>query len=296
MISDLQTVQAFWDTNPCGSRLSEITERHGYFAEIETRRYLHESHIPRIAKFNEFRGKRVLEIGTGIGTDGLQFQSHGADYVGIDLTFAGQELAKEQFGLAGYEGKLSVANAESMPLSDNSFDHIYSFGVIHHSPSTESIVNEMYRVLKPGGTFCVMVYNRSSINYYVEIMFLRKSFRWLLYPSFMPGLLSKLFGFDRSKLERHRQLLISNPKISKQDWISINTDGPDCPLAKVYNRKEAEELFSKFCDVRNEVWFFDRSHWSFLGRWMPDALAAFFGRRWGWHRVVYGSKPWLING
>jgi len=295
-VNNIETVQAFWDANPCGSGFSELVDRAGYFAEIEARRYSHESHIPRIARFNEFRGRRVLEIGTGIGTDGLQFQSHGADYVGLDLTFSGQQLAKEQFRLAGFDGKLSVANAEIMPLSDDSFDHIYSFGVIHHSPSTEAIVDEMYRVLKPNGTFCVMVYNRSSINYYIEIMCLRKVFRWILYPSFAPGVLATLLRFDRDKLERHRELLISKPNLTKQEWVSMNTDGPECPLAKVYSRKEAVKLFEKFSDLRSEVWFFDRSHWSFLGRLLPNSLTSFLGRRWGWHRLVYGRKQIKLDG
>src|ERR1041385_7566511 len=106
----IRTVQSFWDANPCGSRLSVQTGRAEYFAEIEAMRYAHEPHIPKIAKFKDFRGKRVLEIGTGIGTDGLQFQTNGADYVGVDLTLSGQALAREQFVLAGHGGKLKVGN------------------------------------------------------------------------------------------------------------------------------------------------------------------------------------------
>ncbi|HYJ91387.1 MAG TPA: class I SAM-dependent methyltransferase [Pyrinomonadaceae bacterium] len=286
----IRTVQSFWDANPCGSRLSVQTGRAEYFAEIEAMRYAHESHIPKIAKFKDFRGKRVLEIGTGIGTDGLQFQTNGADYVGVDLTLAGPQLAKEQFGLAGYDGKFSVADAEILPLADGTFEHIYSFGVIHHSPSTEALVDEMYRVLKPGGTFCVMVYNRMSINYYLEIMFLRRLFRLLLYPSFMPRIISALLRFDRDKLEKHRQMLLRRGRVSKEEWISMNTDGPECPLAKVYSKRDVLNLFRRFSNVQTEVWFFDRSHWSFIGRMMPDALATFLGRRWGWHRIVYGKK------
>jgi ubiquinone/menaquinone biosynthesis C-methylase UbiE len=289
-MSSIRTVQAFWDANPCGSRLSEREDRSGYFAEIESRRYSHESHIPQIARFQDFRGKRVLEIGTGVGTDGLQFQTNGADYIGIDLTLAGPKLAKEQFGLAGYAGNLVVGNAEVLPLLDESVDHVYSFGVIHHSPSTEAIVDEMFRVLKPGGTFCVMVYNRSSINYYLEIMFLRKIFRRILYPAFIPSVLSKL-GLDRKKLETHRSLLLSKPNMSKQEWISMNTDGPECPLAKVYGKADVMKLFGKFSDVGTDVWFFDRTHWPIIGKLMPNPLSKTLGRRWGWHRVVYGRRP-----
>lgn len=290
-MNNIRSIQSFWDANPCGSRSSERTERAEYFAEIEAYRYGHESHIPGVARFRDFDGKRVLELGSGIGTDGLQFRTNGADYVGIDLTLAGQRLAKEQFSLAGYDGKLTVANAEVLPLADNSFDHVYSFGVIHHSLSTEDIVDEMFRVLRPGGTFCVMVYNRTSINYYVEIMFLRRIFRWALYPGFMPRVIAATTGLDREKLGHHRELLLENRKLTKAQWISMNTDGPECPLAKVYGRSEVLKLFSKFVDVRTEAYFFDRSHWPLIGRLMPDSLASFLGRRWGWHRMVYGRKP-----
>jgi hypothetical protein len=82
-----------------------------------------------------------------------------------------------------------------------------TFGVIHHSPAPERIASEIHRVLKKGGTFTVMLYNRSSINYYAQIMFLRRLFRWLLLPKFMPGLIAWPTGFDRLKLEGHRKIL-----------------------------------------------------------------------------------------
>jgi ubiquinone/menaquinone biosynthesis C-methylase UbiE len=293
-LSSIATVQAFWDANPCGSRLSDAKDRARYFADIESQRYAHEPHIPVVARFGDFKDKRVLEIGTGVGTDALQFQRAGADHVGIDLTFAGPKLGKEQFQLSGFQGKFTAGNAEVLPFADESFDHIYSFGVIHHSPSTESIVREMRRVLKPGGTFTVMIYNRTSVNYYVEIMFLRKLFRWMLFPSMMPRLLSKVLGFDRAKLEKHRESLLSKRNITKAEWISMNTDGPECPLAKVYGRGEALRLFSDFHNVSTEVWFFDRTHWPVIGKLLPESLVSLIGRRWGWHRMVYGQKVELI--
>jgi ubiquinone/menaquinone biosynthesis C-methylase UbiE len=290
-LSSIATVQDFWDANPCGSQLSESGDRSAYFAEIERKRYSHEPHIREIARFEDFKGKSVLEIGTGMGTDALQFIRAGANHTGIDLTHAGPELAREQCGLNGFSGRFTIGNAENMAFADDSFDHVYSFGVIHHSPSTETIVSEMCRVLKPGGTFAVMIYNRSSINYYIEIMFLRKLFRWMLYPRSMPRMISKILGLDREKLEKHRELLFSKPRISKVDWISMNTDGPECPLAKVYNKHEALKLFEDFVDVRTEVRFFDRTHWPVFGKLIPNNIASFLGDRWGWHRMVYGRKP-----
>jgi hypothetical protein len=145
-------------------------------------------------------------------------------------------------------------------------------------------------VLKPGGTFCVMVYNKDSINYHVEIMFLRKLLRTILLRSFMPQLLSRLTGFEQTKLERHRGIMLSTASMTKEKWISINTDGPDCPLAKVYTAEQARSLFRKFKDVHTEAWFFDHTHWSFIGKATPRTLRNWLGRKWGWHRMVYGRK------
>jgi ubiquinone/menaquinone biosynthesis C-methylase UbiE len=291
MEANISKVKTFWDSNPCQSELSQAKDRRQYFEEISRKRFEgREWHIPTVARFGAFKGKRVVEIGCGLGTDGIEFARKGADYIGVDLTPHSVALARERFEVFGVPGRFEVANAEEgLPFADASVDHVYSFGVIHHSPAPEKIIKEIHRVLKSGGTFTVMLYNRSSINYYVEIMFLRKAFRWLLLPKFMPGLLAAITGFDRWKLEGHREGLKS--KISKDQWISMNTDGPFCPLARVYNRKEAAALFTQFSDVKQEVWEFNVEHWSFLGRAIPDKTAKWIGRRWGWHRMIYGRKP-----
>lgn len=237
-------------------------------------------------------GERTfLEIGCGIATDGFEFASNGANYTGLDLTPHSIELAKERFDLFGMPGRFEVANAEEgVPFSDCTFDHVYSFGVIHHSPRPDKIVQEIHRVLRKGGTFTVMLYNRTSINYYIEIMFLRKVFRRLLLPSFMPAAISSLTGFPRGKLEGHRKVMIERKNMTKQEWISINTDGPFCPLAAVYNRKEAADLFKDFSNLRQDTWEFNAEHWSFVGKAIPRFVERWLGRHWGWHRLIYGQK------
>ena len=183
----------------------------------------------------------MLEIGCSIATDGLEFAKNGANYVGVDLTPKAIELAKERFGLFGGPGRFEVANAEDkLPFPDGNFDHVYSFGVIHHSPVPEKIVQEINRVLRkknhPLPSCCI---TETSINYYIEMMFLRRLMRGILLPSFMPGLIAAVTGFDRWKLEGHRTILRERKNMSKQEWISMNTDGPFCPLARVYSRSEA---------------------------------------------------------
>jgi len=291
--TNIADIKGFWNANPCQASLSREAERRRYFEEISQKRFQgREWHVPMVAKFDSFRGKDVLEIGCGVGTDGIEFARNGANYVGIDLTPNSVELTRERFKVFGVPGRLEVANAEEgLPLADESIDHVYSFGVIHHSPAPEKIAGEIYRVLRRGGDFTVMLYNRSSINYYIEIMFLRRLFKWCLLPQFMPRLISAITGFDRWKLEGHRDLLKKKKKISKEEWISMNTDGPFCPLARVYNYQEAAALFGAFENVRQEVWEFNVDHWSLIGKAIPESVAKWIGRRWGWHRMIYGNKP-----
>lgn len=290
MKTTVEVVRGFWNDSPCQAGLSQSENRRSYFEEISEKRYGgREWHVPIVGDFGSFRGKEVLEVGCGIATDGLEFARAGAIYTGIDLTPHSIELAKERFRVFRIPGRFEVANAEEkLPFPDCSFDHVYSFGVIHHSPAPAKIVREIQRVLRRGGTFTVMLYNKSSINYYIEIMFLRKMFRWLLVPRFMPRLIAVATGFDQWKLEGHREIL--KKTLSKEEWISRNTDGPLCPLAAVYDRQSASELFKEFGNVRQEIWEFNVDHWSFVGRAMPKALTMWLGRHWGWHRMIYGEK------
>jgi len=290
--TNITDVRSFWNANPCQSRLSQEAERRRYFEEISRKRFQgREWHVPIVAKFDSFRGKDVLEIGCGVGTDGIEFARNGANYIGVDLTPNAVELTRERFLTFGVPGRFEVANAEEgLPLPDASVDHVYSFGVIHHSPAPEKIVREIYRVLRNGGSFTVMLYNQSSINYYIEIMFLRRLFKWCLLPKFMPRLIAAATGFNRWKLEGHRGRLLKNKKLTKEEWISMNTDGPLCPLARVYDHDEAAALFGAFENVRQEVWEFNVDHWSLIGKAIPDSVAKWIGRRWGWHRMIYGNK------
>ncbi len=284
-------VKDFWNANPCGNRSSRLKEREKYFAEIEAFRYETERHIPGVARFQDYRNQDVLEIGCGMGTDATQFAKNGARYTGCDLTGAAVRMSEERFALLGLKGRFQVADARSLPFEDNSFDHVYSWGVIHHSPETKRIVSEVYRVLRPGGTVCIMVYNRTSVNYYVEILLLRKIFRYLLWPKWAPKVIAKLTGFDVSKLERHREILTQSGQMTKSRWLSINTDGPDNPLSKVYGDREARLLFQRFENVRTSVWHFDKSHWPFVNKFISPRVEEFIGRKWGWHRVIHANKP-----
>jgi 2-polyprenyl-3-methyl-5-hydroxy-6-metoxy-1,4-benzoquinol methylase len=289
--TSIDDVREFWEGHPCGAETAVAEDRLEYFLGLEHFRYANAPYILKAAEFDTFAGKRVVEIGCGLGTDGAQFARAGADYFGIDLTSAAVGLARENFEVRGLQGEFLVADARQLPFEADSFDHVYSFGVIHHSPEPRAIVEEMHRVLKPHGTVTVMLYNRTSINYYIEIMFLRKLGRSVLRPRWAPALLARMLRLPRAKLEGHREQLIRIPRPTPDQWVSMNTDGPDCPLARVYSARDVRALFEGFEDIQTEVHLFDRSHWPYVGRLITDRLADAIGARFGWNRIVRARKP-----
>ena len=130
-------VEAYWDARPCNIRHSpKPVGSREYFDEVEQRKHFVESHIPGFAQFARWRGKRVLEVGCGIGTAAVKFVRHGADYTGVDLSHASLDLTRQRFEVYGLQGRLVVCNAEQLSdhVENKHYDLVYSFGVIHHSP------------------------------------------------------------------------------------------------------------------------------------------------------------------
>jgi ubiquinone/menaquinone biosynthesis C-methylase UbiE len=158
-----EQVRGFWNRTPCGSWDATAPEgTRAYYDQIEARRYELEPFIHDFAEFGATRGLEVLEIGVGLGTDHIQFARAGAALHGVDLTQKGIELVARRLELEGLQSALQVADAEQLPFADASFDVVYSWGVLHHTPDTPRAVAEALRVLRPGGRICVMVYARHA--------------------------------------------------------------------------------------------------------------------------------------
>src|SRR5438477_9952550 len=159
-------VRAFWQAHPCGTRFSdaEVGTRE-FFDRVEARRYAREWLIPDAADFAATKRLRVLEIGCGLGTDGVQFAQAGADYTGVALTEAAIDLARKNFEQRGLQGEFKVADAENLDFADSSFDLVYSHGVLHHTPDIARAVSETHRVLKPEPRAIVMLYQCDSQHY-----------------------------------------------------------------------------------------------------------------------------------
>lgn len=159
-------VHDYWNKESCGTfAASSDKYTKEYYNEIESYRYRVEPEILSFARFDQYKGKRVLEVGVGAGTDFSNWCKNGALANGIDLTEEGVQHVETRLKLFGYTCEsLKVGDAENIPFPDNTFDLVYSWGVIHHSPNTHKAFRELVRVCKPGGEIRFMVYHLDSVN------------------------------------------------------------------------------------------------------------------------------------
>lgn len=255
-------VRDFWNSDPCGTRY--LGGKEDFDAHARSR-YSLEPHIIDFAQFQSSCGRRVLEIGVGMGADYLEWLKAGAVAAGVDLSAASIERARQRCVLAGYQPDLRVADAESLPFDDDSFDVVYSYGVLHHSPDTAQCIREARRVLKPGGRVSIMVYGHPSIT---------GAMLWLRY-----GL------FEGKSL---RQSVFEHL---------------ESPGTKTYTQAEARSLMGGFRNVEMRVVFsagdlllhqpsarfqsaFYRLVWKLYPRW----LVRTFGKRWGLFLLINGTK------
>lgn len=158
-------VRDYWNNQPCGTQFSEaVPFSKEYFANIEEHRYTIEPEIFSFAQFTRYRGKTILEVGTGAGSDFTQWVRAGADATGIDATEAGVQHTNQRLLLEGLtDFELLVGDCEQLPFPENNFDLVYSWGVIHHTPNTWGALSEIIRVCKPSGEIKVMIYHRHSL-------------------------------------------------------------------------------------------------------------------------------------
>jgi len=287
-----ERVRQFWQANPCGTKFADAPQGSKRFYElVEQHRYEKEWHIPAAAGFSQTKGLRVLEIGCGLGTDGAQFAQAGADYTGVDLTNAAVELAQKRFELFDLRGTFQTADAEKLDFADNSFDLVYSHGVLHHTPDTAGAIREVHRVLKPGGRAIVMLYHRDSYNYRVNISLFRRAGVHLLRWQGGIKLVHVVTGESPDRLKEHaRRLRQERSYLSSEEFLSQNTDGAGNPLARVYSRKEATELFKDFSKVELRTYFLNKRWLPIVGPLLPRSLESRLAARWGWHLWIYAVK------
>jgi ubiquinone/menaquinone biosynthesis C-methylase UbiE len=156
-----EKVRDFWNSDPCGRRYMDGSDD---LVNHATARYALEPHIPQFAQFPMASGMKVLEIGVGIGADYLEWLKAGALATGIDISASSIDRARRRCELAGYKYDLEVADAENLPFESNSFDLVYSYGVMHHSSNVQRCIDESWRVLKSGGRLRIMLYHDPSLT------------------------------------------------------------------------------------------------------------------------------------
>ena len=214
-----ERVRAFWDEASCGEVYADGKEVRERLERQSEARYQLEPFIFDFARFSEGAGRDVLEIGTGMGADHLQWaKAHPRTLIGIDLTERAVEFTRERLALYGLNSDIRVADAERLPFADDSFDIAYSWGVLHHSPDTARAVAEVRRILRPGGRARVMIYHRASL---VGAML------WLRYG-----------------------LLRGRPLMSLRRIYSQYLESPG---TKAYSMAEARALFDGFSSVATSI-------------------------------------------
>lgn len=280
--------QEFWSHYQPGFRFARSpTGTREFFDEVTAYRDSIEPHIPEVVDFARWSGALVLEAGCGMGTDGARFAAAGADYTGVDFSPTALSLARRRFELEGLQGRFISGSLTRLPLPDNTFDLVFSHGVIHHIEDTKAAVQEFARVLKPGGTALIMVYHRRSFNYHVSIMVLRRALIAVLLLPKGPALVSKITGEPEAVVAGHKELLAQHGLGYIRDralFLNHNTDGPGNPLAKVYSRAQLGELASpELRVVRSEVRYLNLRLYPGGTRLATTNLGKRLERRIGWH-------------
>lgn len=270
----IEDVERYWNARPCNIRhSSKPVGSAEYFDEVEARKYRVEPHIPGFAEFERWKGKRVLEIGCGIGTDTMNFARHGAQVTAVDLSENSLAVARQRAEVFGLQDRIRFYRANAEQLSEfvpvESYDLVYSFGVIHHTPHPGRALEEIRKYIRPGGTVKIMVYHRWSWKVF-----------WIL------------LTYGHGRFWRLDRLVAT--------YSEAQTG---CPVTSVYSRGQARQWLRQHgfqvTGVRAEhifrykiedyvryrytpVWYF---------RWVPDRAFRWLERAWGWHLCLTARAP-----
>ncbi len=262
-------VREFWDRRPCNIRHSnKPIGSVEYFDEVEARKYFVEPHIPQFAQFEHWRGKKVLEIGCGIGTDTINFARHGAHVSGIELSGKSLEIARERAKIYGLDDRIRFyqGNAEELTLfvPIEPYDLVYSFGMIHHTPYPERVIEQISHYVHPSSVVKIMVYYRYS---------------WKA--------LDILLRYGNGHFWRFKKLVAQHSEAET-----------GCPVTYTFSKGEVRWLLQRhgfgviemradhifpfrvkdYVEYRYiKVWYF---------RWMPQQLFRWLERHFGWHLCV----------
>lgn len=267
---ELEKVQNYWNARPCNVRHSPSpVGTRQYFEEVEARKYFVEPHIPLFAEFEKWKGKKVLEIGCGLGTDTINFARAGAQVTAVDLSTESLALAKKRAEVFGLNN-ITFYQANAEQLSDyvpvERYDLVYSFGVIHHTPHPEQVIEQIHKYIDKDSVLKIMVYHRTSWKVF-----------WMLLR----------YG--------------KKPGETLDDLIARHSEAETgCPVTYSYTRETIKDFLKGFeitdmfvnhifpysiPEYRNyeykKVWYFSCLPQPFF-RWMEE--------HWGWHLCATARK------
>lgn len=169
-----EKITEYWDVQPPHKGCEEFPKGSlEWYRSISEHRYRVVPYMKEYVGFESYAGKKVLEIGCGAGTDLCEFARSRALVTGIDITDSALSLARERLAVEGLAGAVVKYDGRRLPFDGNSFDLVYSWGVLHHSPYMGEIYAEAHRVLVKGGELKLMLYHRKSLLYYYSILYLR---------------------------------------------------------------------------------------------------------------------------
>ena len=269
---EITRVRDYWNARPCNIRHSTAPiGTKEYFDQVEARKYHVEYHIPGFAQFSCWRDKKVLEIGCGIGTDTINFARAGAQVTAVDLSERSIEIARTRAGVFGLKDRIRfiLGNAEQLStfVPVEPYDLIYSFGVIHHTPHPDAVLDQLRKYARPGTAIKVMVYHRHS--YKVVYILLTEG---------------------RGRFWKLPELVAKNSEAQT-----------GCPVTYTYTRRQGRELVERHgfrvtgikvdhifpYRIPDYVQYRYVKKWHL--RWMPRPMFRVLERRFGWHLLLTGD-------
>jgi len=263
--SVIDQVRAYWNRRPCNVRhsTSPVGSKE-YFDEVEARKYFVEPHIPKFADFVRWRGKKVLEIGCGIGTDSINFARAGADVTVVDLSDESLQLCETRFDVYGLKAHFYLGDAEELSkvVPVEKYDLIYSFGVIHHTPRPDRVMEQVKLYCKPETEIRLMLYSKWSWKVLWIILAYGKGAIWR----------------SDELVREYSEAQTGSPVTYYYSFRGVRWLLRDYDVVDVHKDHIFPYRIDKYVKYEYQwVWYF---------RWLPTPWFAWLERRLGWHTLI----------